>query len=189
VDRHGVSRRRVQRPRRHDVPRLRRRQDRACKVGWRSPAQCAYRELWDSINGKRAPWSSNPWVVAITFEVIKANIDAVEQKRGRLVIERIGKRDFVTPRYIEEMCEKTPAPAKRPRLWLRPARRDAAGRIVRQAVWIILDRGRHIATGCAAGDAEAADRALAAYLAAKHDPRQGPRRFDEIAIPDVLSVY
>jgi hypothetical protein len=23
---------------------------------------------WDSINGKRAPWSSNPWVWAITFE-------------------------------------------------------------------------------------------------------------------------
>ena len=23
--------------------------------------------LWDSINGKRAPWTSNPWVWAITF--------------------------------------------------------------------------------------------------------------------------
>lgn len=23
---------------------------------------------WDSINGKKAPWSSNPWVWAITFE-------------------------------------------------------------------------------------------------------------------------
>lgn len=26
------------------------------------------RRLWDSINSKRAPWSSNPWVWAITFE-------------------------------------------------------------------------------------------------------------------------
>lgn len=24
--------------------------------------------LWESINGKRAPWSSNPWVWAVTFE-------------------------------------------------------------------------------------------------------------------------
>lgn len=26
-----------------------------------------YRRLWDSINGKRSPWESNPWVWAITF--------------------------------------------------------------------------------------------------------------------------
>lgn len=26
-----------------------------------------FRELWDSINAKRHPWSSNPWVWAITF--------------------------------------------------------------------------------------------------------------------------
>lgn len=28
----------------------------------------AFQEIWDSINGKRAPWESNPWVWAITFE-------------------------------------------------------------------------------------------------------------------------
>ena len=27
-----------------------------------------YAFLWDSINAKRAPWDSNPWVWAITFE-------------------------------------------------------------------------------------------------------------------------
>jgi hypothetical protein len=26
-----------------------------------------FRAFWDSINGKRAPWSSNPWVWAISF--------------------------------------------------------------------------------------------------------------------------
>jgi hypothetical protein len=26
-----------------------------------------FRNLWDSINAKRAPWSSNPWVWALTF--------------------------------------------------------------------------------------------------------------------------
>ena len=28
----------------------------------------AYRELWDKINGKKYPWSSNPWVWCITFK-------------------------------------------------------------------------------------------------------------------------
>jgi hypothetical protein len=27
----------------------------------------AYAQLWDQINGKRAPWVSNPWVWAISF--------------------------------------------------------------------------------------------------------------------------
>jgi hypothetical protein len=27
--------------------------------------------LWDDINGKRAPWSSNPWVWAITFRRVQ----------------------------------------------------------------------------------------------------------------------
>jgi len=30
----------------------------------------AYAALWDSINGKRAPWASNPWVWALTFRGI-----------------------------------------------------------------------------------------------------------------------
>lgn len=41
----------------------------ACKVGGDTPAQCAYREAWDSINAKRGySWESNPWVFAITFK-------------------------------------------------------------------------------------------------------------------------
>jgi hypothetical protein len=30
-----------------------------------------YKRLWESINGKRAPWAANPWVFALTFEVLK----------------------------------------------------------------------------------------------------------------------
>jgi len=30
-----------------------------------------FRALWDSINAKRAPWKSNPWVWVVTFKVIK----------------------------------------------------------------------------------------------------------------------
>ena len=31
----------------------------------------AYEDLWDSINRKKYPWASNPWVWAITFKVLK----------------------------------------------------------------------------------------------------------------------
>lgn len=30
-----------------------------------------YAALWNTINGKRAPWSSNPWVWALTFSHVK----------------------------------------------------------------------------------------------------------------------
>lgn len=37
----------------------------------------AYARLWDQINGPGA-WASNPWVVALTFRAINANIDRLE---------------------------------------------------------------------------------------------------------------
>lgn len=45
-------------------------------------AECAtaiqrFRNLWDSLNAKRAPWESNPWVAAYTFRPILGNIDQV----------------------------------------------------------------------------------------------------------------
>ncbi len=33
-------------------------------------ARMAFGRAWEDINGKRAPWDSNPWVWAITFKVI-----------------------------------------------------------------------------------------------------------------------
>ena len=38
-----------------------------CKLGGPTPAQCAYHDLWDSINAKRTPWSSNPFVWCVSF--------------------------------------------------------------------------------------------------------------------------
>lgn len=38
----------------------------------------AYAKLWDTINGKRAPWSSNPWVWVVTFSVAQG----AEVRRG-----------------------------------------------------------------------------------------------------------
>ena len=34
-----------------------------------------FRALWNSINGPRS-WEANPFVVAVSFSVTKANIDA-----------------------------------------------------------------------------------------------------------------
>lgn len=31
-----------------------------------------FRALWDSLNARRAPWASNPWVLAIEFEVVRS---------------------------------------------------------------------------------------------------------------------
>jgi hypothetical protein len=34
-----------------------------------------FKRIWQSLNAKRAPWESNPWVVVMSFEVAKMNID------------------------------------------------------------------------------------------------------------------
>lgn len=51
---------------------------------WCDPAD-AFRELWDSINGKRpdACWAASPWVVAVTFIVHQVNVDALLSERGQ----------------------------------------------------------------------------------------------------------
>lgn len=41
---------------------------------WKS-AKLSYQSLWETLNGPDA-WSDNPWVVAISFEVSQANVDA-----------------------------------------------------------------------------------------------------------------
>ena len=45
--------------------------------GWQGPWG-EFRDLWDSLNATRAPWSSNPWVVALTFRTVQTNIDSAE---------------------------------------------------------------------------------------------------------------
>lgn len=46
--------------------------------GGSAPHVETYIELWNSLNAKRGyPWESNPWVCALTFDVIRQNIDAL----------------------------------------------------------------------------------------------------------------
>lgn len=37
------------------------------RKGWLTSPMESFRTLWDSINSKRAPWASNPWVWVIEF--------------------------------------------------------------------------------------------------------------------------
>lgn len=43
-------------------------------------ARTAFSRAWDTVHGKRPEyqWRANPWVCALTFDVVKANIDEVE---------------------------------------------------------------------------------------------------------------
>ena len=74
-------------------------------------------------------------------------------------------------------------------LWLRPARRDKTGRIVAKAVYIILDAGKHLPTGCFAGEADLAERKLAEYIASKYQTPRKERDLEDISVADVLSIY
>ena len=75
-----------------------------------------------------------------------------------------------------------PRPAKGVRLYLRQ-RKDRA------ATWVILDRGKEIATGCDEGDSEQAEKALADYLSRKYESPQGPCHPDQMSCGRALEIY
>src|SRR5690242_17552474 len=86
-----------------------------------------------------------------------------------------------------------PRPSKGARLYKRKARyRD--GKLISQAVWIIKDGDRHVATGCLARASatkppQEAEQALADYIAQKYRPERRRRDIEEIYCADVLSIY
>ena len=81
-----------------------------------------------------------------------------------------------------------PRTGKGARLWLRPARRKGS-RLIANAIWIIIDGGRHVATGCLKGEAREAEKKLAAYIADKYRPSRLAKDIDQIDVADVLSLY
>jgi integrase len=77
-----------------------------------------------------------------------------------------------------------PTPSKGARLYLRPGDGERAPK------WVILDGGRRIGLGLAAGERAEAEKRVADYLAEKHRPSR-ERGLDPASIPvaDVLSIY
>lgn len=75
-----------------------------------------------------------------------------------------------------------PRRAKGARLWLRKRR----GRATQ---WVILDHGREIRTGASKDDLNAAENALAQYLANKRRPQFGDGHPSRVLIADVLAEY
>jgi integrase len=82
-----------------------------------------------------------------------------------------------------------PRRSKGARLWLRPARRNKVGKVTRHAIWIILDGGKHLATGCSEGETERAEQLLATYIAQKYHLDRRERDLHKIDVADVLSIY
>jgi len=68
------------------------------------------------------------------------------------------------------------------RLWLRE-------REGRPAVFVILDRGRQISTGCGVGEREAAEEALADYLGQRRIRERRAGDPSEVRIADILNLY
>jgi integrase len=81
-----------------------------------------------------------------------------------------------------------PRRSKGAHLWLRPARRQS-GRLLANAVWIIVDGKQHIATGCFERQASDAEQRLAEYIAEKYRPMRRVRELEAIDVADVLLVY
>lgn len=65
--------------------------------------------------------------------------------------------------------------------------RPGAG--ARAAVWVIQDGKSRTSTGFAAGERQAAEEVLAAYIVAKHKPQKGARDPSRILIADILNLY
>ena len=83
-----------------------------------------------------------------------------------------------------------PRKAKGPRLWLEAERRDAEGRLVSSASWVVRDGSRKHRLGLPEVARAEADLKLAEYLTAKHiAPRDGSRDPGNVFIADVLSIY
>jgi integrase len=84
-----------------------------------------------------------------------------------------------------------PRRSKGPRLWLRRAQYDRAGRLTHDAVWLIKDGQRRKSTGCGADDRRGAEAALAFYISTKHlaEAQAGVRPPAHIPIADVLALY
>jgi integrase len=61
--------------------------------------------------------------------------------------------------------------------------------LLQRGAWIVIDQGKHIATGCFNGEDQKAQEFLASYIAYKYSPDRNIRDIATIDVADVLSVY
>src|SRR6267154_399271 len=82
-----------------------------------------------------------------------------------------------------------PRRAKGPRLWFRPARRNADGIVTHSGRYFILDGGRQIGVGCVKPNE--AEKVLATYITEKYRTQTTTRLrdIDQIPVSDVISIY
>jgi len=77
-----------------------------------------------------------------------------------------------------------------PRLWLKPAEHDKAGKLRKNAAWVIKDGAVRRITGCLEQDVAGAEKALAAYLGEKHSAIvQELQPASRWLLTDVLRLY
>lgn len=81
---------------------------------------------------------------------------------------------------------RTPEP---PHLYLRPAK-YVRGKLRARAVWCVVDGQKESSTGCGIDERQGAEKALAEYLAEKHEPsRTRNQPIDHVLIADVCGIY
>jgi len=81
-----------------------------------------------------------------------------------------------------------PRRSRGPRLWWRAERRKGR-KVIAQGAWIVIDDGRHYATGCFAGEDRKAQEFLAAHIATKYHPERRLRDIESIDVAEVLAIY
>lgn len=86
-----------------------------------------------------------------------------------------------------------PRKPKPTRLWLRPARKAKNGSSIKQPVFIILDAGKQVSTGCGPDDRAGAEEALSRYLEEKNRQKTTNstrrRTAGDLPIAEVLARY
>jgi hypothetical protein len=82
-----------------------------------------------------------------------------------------------------------PRRTKGPRLWLQPARKDRAGNIIEQAVWVIRDGSVKRSTGCGPREIKRAEGRLRDYLNGKPTERVSDRNPAVVPVADVVAIY
>lgn len=76
-------------------------------------------------------------------------------------------------------------PGRKPK----PPRLHLREREGRSSIWVILDRGREVSTGCSEEDTRGAEDHFKEYLAGKHVTTVGTRDFTRLSVADVLTFY